>query len=441
MLLTPGTSLDASVSAELTAHKDGIATVRFLGSTKALSQGVRDAVRRALGDTEGLLLPEDLTYRGAFRLPEGTDWDAHSWNWADASIAYRPNGDPGGPADGYPGSLFGLGHDVFMNVGEIDIPAPVVSPGKEVDDLDTASTLQPFTEVMSGFISGMEVLNAGLEYLPAQGSQTSDKLYFCWGERLQYDRVVTHGWCDADLSTPDVAGGWFLGDLDVRGTNEYVFAIPSDWAATYTPGRLLATGRYKDGGQASQGPTIFAYAPWEAGDPPPAGTTLPYTTLLRYDIVDEGTHMLDGYEHSDEWMNAAWLTREGSGAVVFVGTKGIDETRETWYGYANGDDGYAEPPTDLPNNEKGWWSDRFEGRMLFYDPADLAAVATGEEPANGPQPYAVMDVDPYLYHVTYSQQKRHVAGVTYDRERRLLYMTEPFADGDKPIVHVWQVGE
>jgi putative cell wall-binding protein len=48
VLLTPGTSLNAAVGAELGAHKGTIATVRYLGSTSALSQSVRNAVAAAL---------------------------------------------------------------------------------------------------------------------------------------------------------------------------------------------------------------------------------------------------------------------------------------------------------------------------------------------------------------------------------------------------------
>jgi hypothetical protein len=48
VLLTPGTTLDTDVGAELTSHKASIATVRYLGSTSTLSQAVRDAVEDAL---------------------------------------------------------------------------------------------------------------------------------------------------------------------------------------------------------------------------------------------------------------------------------------------------------------------------------------------------------------------------------------------------------
>jgi hypothetical protein len=34
-----------------------------------------------------------------------------------------------------------------------------------------------------------------------------------------------------------------------------------------------------------------------------------------------------------------------------------------------------------------------------------------------------------------------VCGVAYGRDSGLLYVLELFADGAKPVVHVWKVGE
>ena len=48
LLLTPGTSLNATVAGVLTANKATIHEVRFLGDTNAISQGVRTAVANAL---------------------------------------------------------------------------------------------------------------------------------------------------------------------------------------------------------------------------------------------------------------------------------------------------------------------------------------------------------------------------------------------------------
>ena len=92
-----------------------------------------------------LVRPENLVYRGAFRLPEGSG--SSSWEWSGYAITYCPEGDPGGERDGYPGSLFAVGHDHQQMVSEISIPRPVISTQKRVDDLNVARTLQPFRDI------------------------------------------------------------------------------------------------------------------------------------------------------------------------------------------------------------------------------------------------------------------------------------------------------
>ena len=224
-----------------------------------------------------------------------------------------------------------------------------------------------------------------------------------------------------------------MGGYSKYVTGDYLFDIPRTWANAYTDGRSLATGRFRDGGQAAQGPALFAIAPWAEGNPPTAGATLPATPLLLYTAVtDEGQHTLNSYHHSDEWTGGAWLTAGDKAAVIFVGTKGIGDC---WYGCADGTD---QPP--WPGDcDRGWWSTGFEAQILFYDPADLAAVARGEKETWEPQPYAVLKIDRYLHHITSTQQKYHVGAAAFDRERRLLYILEPLADDDKPLVHVWRV--
>ena len=387
-----------------------------------------------------LIWPDDLVYQGAFRLPDVEAEDELTWRWAGAALAYYPGGDSAGPDDGAPGSLFGTGHDWNQWLSEVSIPAPAISPGKSLAELSTAATLQPFHDVRAGLFGPMEIPRAGLEYLPAQGEQATGKLYFAWAQHMgEGETNASHGWCELDLSRPQTAGLWRIGDYPNFVTGDYLLAIPEAWAATYTPGLRLATGRYRDGGQGAQGPSLFAIGPWNEGNPPRPGSTLPAIPLLLYgNVYTEGSPTLDGYHHSDEWSGAAWLTAGDRSAVVFAGTKG---TGECWYGCSDGTVWPDEPPypEGCPDFDRGWWSTGFEGQIIFYDPADLAAVARGEKQPWEPQPYAALNVDPLLYHVTSGQQKSHLGAAAFDRERGLLYVMEPLVDGDKPLVHVWRV--
>jgi hypothetical protein len=219
-------------------------------------------------------------------------------------MTYYPGGDPEGPADGHPGSIFAVAHDWQMYVSEISIPVPVISSTKSPDDLNTATTLQEFHDVRAGLFDPLvEIIRVGMEYLPAQGGQTSDKLYFAWGQHNQGDGspelIPSHIWCELNLPNPDTAGSWWVGDcptsISIYSVNDYMFEIPDDWAAANTPGNLLATGRFRDGGWSGQGPSIYAIGPWNDGNPPAPDTRLNATTLLHYDssYIEEGHTMSD----------------------------------------------------------------------------------------------------------------------------------------------------
>jgi len=390
----------------------------------------------------GRLQPSDLVYRGAFRLPDGSG--GSSWEYSGDAMAYRPDGDPAGPADGFPGSLYGIGHDWQKYVSEISIPVPVVSAGRNPEELNTAGTLQPFTDVRAG-VGSLDVLQempcVGMAYLPAQAGQTSAKLYLCWGIHMQEGEevhVASHMWCEPDLT--GALGAWRIGNYSVYSVNDYMCDIPASWADAHAGGRRLATGRFRDGGWGGQGPALFACAPWQHGNPPAPDTVLGATPLLVYSstATDEPPyHTMRDYHHADEWAGVAWLTAGNRAAVVFVGTKGAGDC---WYGLPDGTVWPDEPPyPEDPEGLRGWWSTRFGGQMLFYDPADLAAVAEGRMAPYEPQPYATLDLDNVLYHITGTQQKSHVAACAFDRERGFLYVFEPLADGGKSLVHVWQV--
>jgi len=386
------------------------------------------------------LAPEDLVYAGAFRLPGASG--GSSWEWSGDGLTYYPGGDPDGAADGYPGSLFGMGHDWQHYVSEITIPEPVISSAKNPDDLPMAHTLQPFADVRGDLYPtlGEELRRSDIEYLPAQGSQTSGKLYLSWSRHMALGEAnPTLMWCDLDLNDPNPVGPWSIGGYGDYVTTDYVFSVDPVWAAAYTPGKLLAAGRFRDGGQGAMGPSVFVAAPWQRGDPPPAGTTLTTVPLLLYDNVwNGGEHTLNGYHHSDEWSGAAWVTSGDRGAVIFAGTKG---TGSCWYGFPDGTVWPDEPPypSPLPEGERGWWSTGFVGELLFYDPADLAAVAAGSLAADRPQPYAALSIDDYLFDPGSSQTKYHVGAMAFDRVHGRLFVVEPRADGDNSIIHVWNV--
>jgi hypothetical protein len=372
-------------------------------------------------------------------------------------MTYYPDGDPRGPDDGYPGSLFAVGHDHQQYVSEITIPTPVVSKGKNVADLHTAQTLQPFHDIRNGFYGELEIPRAGLEYLPAQGNQRAGKLHFAWGQHFEFDRAPSHGWCELDLSAPRPAGPWRLRDLTNYVTNDYLFEIPAQWAAANTPGLRLATGRFRDGTWGGLGPALVAYGPWTEGNPPPPKAVLKNVRpLLLYgestpDVAEISTspgRRMRSFKESDEWSGGAWLTAGDKSAVVILGTKAVGKC---WYGFANGvvyptsgdpDEAVPDVPP-WPYDARGWWSEDIRAQMIFYNPDDLAAVARGEMKTWEPQPYASLDIDKCLFDpgFDHERQKRYLLGAAaFDRARGMLYVVERRADEEKSLIHVFGIG-
>lgn len=382
----------------------------------------------------GLLTADDLVYLGAFRLPNGVS-DVKSWIWGGTAMTYYPGGDASGAQDGYPGSLYAAGHAWEHQVSEVTIPVPVNSATKNVNELNCAATLQQFQDILN--VSNLEIPRTGLAYLESQGAQTVGKLHFCWGYHMQEEPPdLTHGWCELNLTSPGIQRGWYLSGHPVyiqnMSANDYLFEIPKSWADQYTSGMRLATGRYRDGGWSGQGPALFAIGPWNHGNPPSSGTGIDNTPLLLYTstMEQEGGNTMNNYHHSDEWSGGVWLTAGDKAAVIFVGTKGAGDC---WYGNQNG--------PCMNCDDRGWWSTRFVGQIIFYDPSDLAKVASGQMQPYEPQPYLAMNIDQHLYNITSTQQKHHLGACAFDRDNGMLYILEFRADDDKPLVHIWKVNQ
>lgn len=431
-----------------------------------------------------VLTAADFEYLGAFRLPGG-DERPRTFAYGGNAMTFNPDGDPGGEADGFPGTLFITGHERIPygevpdgdQLAEVSIPAPILA--RNVEDLNTAEFVQDFTNLFENhFVELQEIPKVGLQYL--NRPETGPRIHIAWGEHLQRDEFPSHGWFSPNLSASDFQGEWFIGNVNMYSVNGYMFEIPTAWADAHTGGRYLATGRMRDGGQGGFGPTIIAYRPWnEDGSPPPPGTRLEEVTLLLYENAYNSADIaraMNGYQHPDAWEGGAWLTTpSGKQAVLFAGTKSTGE--KYWYGYLNARgpqyacvdaevtdfvtcrnaDGTACPPEDFSGccdagdciSNRGWWTTRFDAQFILYDPNQLAQVAAGQLEPWQPQPYAVLDIDEHLYlnppewdlvELGQGDQRRaRIGDVSYDRQNGLLYVLELYGDGIRPIVHVWRL--
>jgi hypothetical protein len=443
------------------------------------------SVERQMPSTS-VLQPTDLEYLGAFRLPDDGD-RPRTFAYGGGAMTYNPDGDASGPDDGFAGTLFIMGHTRMAygelpdgnQVAEVSIPVPISS--SDLNALNTAAFLQGFSDVAQGYFTSLdEIPRNAMLYLDTPA--TGPLIHLAWGQHFQEDAedtIASHAWFSPDLSEPNMQGFWFIGNQSLYSVNGYMLEIPSPWADLYAEGKYIGTGRFKDGGWSGMGPALFAYRPWtESGAPAANGTHLAETPLLLYEKstnTSDIVHALNGYQHADEWEGGAWLTTSGGkSAVVFAGNKGTGA--KYWYGFINpagpetpcvfGEyvgqfpvcrlaDGTACP--DAPDliecsghtSERGWWSSRFEAQLIFYDPGDLARVATGQMQTWEPQPYAMLNIDDHLFlnpagtdveMIGSGIQRRYRIGdVAYDRANGRLFVLELFADDAKPVVHVWQI--
>jgi hypothetical protein len=383
------------------------------------------------------LTPTDLHYRGAFAFPAGDEW-AYSGH----ALAYYPDGDPTGPADGYGGSLFTVNHAQHQLVGELAIPAPLVTADRET--LPRATLLQPAADITGGWINncthdeGCEYTEvAGLAYLP-----NVDKI--AWNLRDWYNvdggDQDSLGWSDRDFA--NAAGVWHIGPRNDTvfhnaRTSNYLFTAPRAFAAAQLADRWLIAGNSRPAGAfgGSQGPTLFATAPWQEGNPPTAGQDLAATALLYYPTVfgcveennDDLCHY-PGYRAADDWGGGAWVDAGDQSAVVLMGRKGLGPS---CYGIPGEDCQASRCTTD-----KGWHADPYEPQLLFYDPAELAAVAAGAREPWTVLPYAIYRPTDELF----NPDCGILNAVAYDAVRQLIYATEsnagPFGE---TVVHVWAV--
>lgn len=422
---------------------------------------------------ENLIQPRDIQYAGAFRLPgdEGRD---QSFSYGGYAMTFSPKKS---------GSLYIMGHprlaygefDDGNKVAQVYIPVPVRS--KRINDLKTATFIQRFINIRKNFFAPYaEIPQVGMAYLDTP--QTGEKIHVCWGQHFHEtpeEKVPTHAWFNPDLSRADIQGAWYIGNQSLYSTNAYLFEIDKNWADRYLNGKYLATGRYRDGGWSGQGPALFAYAPWQSGSPPQNGTRLKETVLLQYESSRTSVTFkksMKHYQHADDWVGGAWLTRDNRTALIFAGTKGTGD--KYWYGWRHPQgehlpcvetafvdqfttcrtaDGRPCPPEDLTgcsnhDDSRGWWSSKFNAALIFYNPDDLARVANGEMKPFEPQPYASLYIDEHLFLVPGiepgmlgegGQRLSRIGSIAYDRKGSRLFVLEPFADGTKPVIHVFNI--
>ncbi len=396
-----------------------------------------------------LLQPNAFTYLGAIRLPDPV-------NYGGEAVAYNPDGDGGqtgaGSGDGFPGSLFTVNNsgpdDGF--VGEIGLPAPKIAA--TVDALNEATLLQDFVNIRPPSVIAwpfVDVWNVGLAWLPSAGGGA---LYSAWSYYYQVTAEKTAS-ISVTRATPLAGaarhGAWYVNTsttpLDAA-LNDYLFALPENWANAHTGGRRLVTGRNREGGLSGLGPTLHAFRAPDPASPPAPNAELSAVALVQYGPVEQSAphfypNSFANYHHADWFRGAAWVAAGSRSAVVLFGNKGRGDN---WYGYTGESMHHDWVTADLPYpafadtdpDGKGWRGHSRIPMLVFYDPTDLARVAAGVMQPHIPQPYAALRPPASIFPRRFSVLR----DAAYDITNRLFYAVEmaPELDG-RVLLHVWRV--
>lgn len=400
----------------------------------------QEPVRHPARLHDSMLTPGNFEYVGGFRPPH-TESNGSSFGYGGWGIAWRDGGDPDGPDDGFPGSLFLVGNPQHQRVAEITIPVPRVLPAKSADRLPVAEVLQGFGDVTGG-LQG-ELTGSDSEAFQLGGLHViDDRLHWTL---YKYYNVAggdypSHGVSDPDLRVPMAAGPWHLGPSGTTSPEwhsykhaGYIFEIPSAAAERWFGGKNLISGLQISTGlqYSSQGPAMFAYRLPE--DDFPGGFELDARPLCWYSQEVP----LAGHHPADRWTGGAWLTLGDKQAVIVIGRRS--------YGPVH----YGEPRPGDCSPYKGYHGAPYDVEVAFYSPASLIHAAHGSLPPLGLQPWLRWtddfdggSISQYLF-PTCSQE---IGGLTYDRDRQLLYLTQVDAalTSDNPheplpVVHVFRI--
>jgi hypothetical protein len=370
----------------------------------------------------------DFSYSGAFRLPA-------PFNWGARGMTYRPNGDGG------KGSLIVIGHDqVLGEWGELGIPSPATG---RFGSLPTAPLIGAMVEfdgsLIEAEVDAAESRAGDVACLPPRGSQTREVCY--WNAEWWYNVAATDyravGMSDVDGSNP--RGLWHVGprgDAVFHGSRHgsYMFAVPSWYADSSLNGHSIMVGMAREAGccGSSQGPTLFAFRPWEVDDPAPRAD-LDAIALVYYpsiypgcagpNVGDPDNCSYPGYRACDRWVGGAFVESGFRSAVVVSGIKAYGENN-----YGGGD-------ANSCDDSQGYHCEPLNLELIFYSTDDLADAAAGRMDPAEVIPYEIWTPDEIR-----DSRCPQVGGIAMDRDNGRFFMIEKgFGQNNSAVVHVYSL--
>jgi hypothetical protein len=375
---------------------------------------------------QGLLYRSDMTYLGAFRLPQG-DFGGSRFGYGGHGVA--PYHDPLAGKN----TLFMEGHAWYPGyVAQVEIPSSLII-SSNWDDLPQAGVLQDFYDITDGksatladytyFIYGLLPYNGRLivgasEYYDAN-----------------YSQVNSHGVSGFSLSATNDFQGFYAVNAaaNPRSLGGYMTTIPAEWRSSLGGPALTGNCCLSIISASSSGPAASVFDPDQVGTQNP----IPATTVLFYPLE----HPLAGVDTQNSLFNLSthmggMAFPSGSRSVLFIGRQGVGP-----YHYGCGIDAGQSCPSDCDNDcsvdpcdhSKGTHAYPYVHQVWAYDANDLVAVKNGQKRHWELRPYATWTLDDMD-----TSGCADVRGAGYDPVTRRLHITQSY--GESARVEVYAIG-
>ncbi len=373
-----------------------------------------------------LLTQSDLVHQGAFRLPAGSG--TKSFDYGGTAIAVSAKG-----------TLYLVGHDWDQLSAEVSIPAPKTG---SLASLSTATLLQPFADALEGKIGSINPSDPNSKKIGGQlvlGGQLIVSAYSYYD--AAGSQSASHFTRPLDLATKgQVKGPFKVGSLGPRYLAGYLAAVPAAWQAALGGPALTGQCCLAIISTTSLGPAVFAFDPAKLG----AASPVPATPLVYYPSDHPTLGTWEGNGAPNPVYNMKTSVRgvvlpEGTRSLLFFGTTG---TGKPCYGAGTSNaslDGKPVPGEpgviycyDPDDSSKGTHAYPYASYVWAYDLDELAQVKSGAKQPWQVKPYATFSLSLPL-------GTSSIEGAAYDPATARIYLSQGFADGDRPLIQVLKV--
>lgn len=342
------------------------------------------------------LLPTDFQYEGSMRLDEQWGPNNSTLEYSNGCLCVLPNGD-----------LLVTGHVYGSKLKQFKVPSTLAKT-RQTASMPMAAGVGSWVDQLAGTTRIGQIW--GLCYRPQDGR-------VWWQSHTDYTdtnstvpALGSFAWGTAGASGPFKVTG-----ASIWNTGKYVTALPD--------GRLLV-GRRRQSWGSSEGhnaswvtvPTMtgqiaMAFCAW-TGSNTAACYSKEQSQADNYSSLAfvEGTLALGCIK---DWNPAAW-----------------------YYGYEGGKTPDQCEPTNTCQGQRGHRAGDARPTLLLIEPAAMQGGDTDW--------YDRLDLSAFFVHA-YGQQylssgaEADTVFITYDQPRKRLYVSESYAEANRPVVHVFSV--